>query len=644
MKISGLNKAEVLVALYNRAKISEMGWIYYNPYYIFNIKAAEELLAERKSILYLNGKVMKIDLSGDELETGLYNRDNGDHAAEDAIEPLINKKLNICENIPKLESLRKDPTKLRLADAWFYMRSGELTKIGQAVVHELKTNQSIRSIDIDRGEFNSEFFRYIADSLVTNPVINELSVFCVDDRNYLCEGYNYLGEIGEKGAEYLAEALCQNKTLQNLTLLGDTFIQASGAIRIIQALRQHRSLTTLRLGCKGGQRISEIVAPLKDIPFLTAVDLQFKPSTKAPFTYADMEALVQALNLKGKDKSCLQSLRLVFNDLDATNIVPLADALKHNTSLTDLDLTRNPLGDEGISILADALQYKQSVRLNLTFCQIGRKGAECLARLLSTQQTITSLNLTYNPLTSEGAQAIAAALRDNKSVQEFYLNLNVDFAASSILMNSLETNRTLKKVDVFDYPKSDASVTDLINVLRNNKTLPSLSVMPRHKYSGEDWRRIIEALELNTTLTEFKICSEWDHDSLVYKKDALLNRNRIFETLRLIEQQTDVQRVAKFYEQAQAIFDSLPAEFEAKAKLHEAIQNSYARWYKHGKDEKRPILKQLAKVCIEANEFLTAYEKKKYAAAQKMFPPREESIKAMLPATPILGISTQKIN
>ena len=37
---------------------------------------------------YVDGRVMKVDLSGDELHTGLYNRDNGIGAAEAVIDTL----------------------------------------------------------------------------------------------------------------------------------------------------------------------------------------------------------------------------------------------------------------------------------------------------------------------------------------------------------------------------------------------------------------------------------------------------------------------------------------------------------------------------------------------------------------------------
>lgn len=46
---------------------------------------AEHILHNQTYFDYLEGRVMKVDLSKDELRTDLYNRDNGENAAENAI-------------------------------------------------------------------------------------------------------------------------------------------------------------------------------------------------------------------------------------------------------------------------------------------------------------------------------------------------------------------------------------------------------------------------------------------------------------------------------------------------------------------------------------------------------------------------------
>lgn len=96
MKLLGLNKAEVLVALYNRAKTHGLGILNTDPNYVMNIEKATELLQTQQYFDYLNGKVLKINLSGDDIDTWGYNRDNGQNAAEEVLQPLIERHKEKC--------------------------------------------------------------------------------------------------------------------------------------------------------------------------------------------------------------------------------------------------------------------------------------------------------------------------------------------------------------------------------------------------------------------------------------------------------------------------------------------------------------------------------------------------------------------
>ena len=88
MNIEGLNRAEVLAALYNRSKPQGMGFMHYNPEPMTTEQAQAILDGGQTYFDYLSGRVMKIDLSGDEVGTWGYNRDNGENAAEKAIAEL----------------------------------------------------------------------------------------------------------------------------------------------------------------------------------------------------------------------------------------------------------------------------------------------------------------------------------------------------------------------------------------------------------------------------------------------------------------------------------------------------------------------------------------------------------------------------
>lgn len=99
--ISGLDKAELFAALYNHAKPLGMGFLHYDPTVMTKEAAIKMMGAGDDSSRmfpgiggrpmyfdYVKGRPLKIDLSGDTLDTYLYNRDQGDNAAEKIVEKL----------------------------------------------------------------------------------------------------------------------------------------------------------------------------------------------------------------------------------------------------------------------------------------------------------------------------------------------------------------------------------------------------------------------------------------------------------------------------------------------------------------------------------------------------------------------------
>lgn len=82
--IRGMDKASVLMALYEKARCQGMGRLAFveGP---LPREEAEEMVRTQTYFDYVKGRVLKVDLSRDWLDTALYNRDNGPGAAEDAI-------------------------------------------------------------------------------------------------------------------------------------------------------------------------------------------------------------------------------------------------------------------------------------------------------------------------------------------------------------------------------------------------------------------------------------------------------------------------------------------------------------------------------------------------------------------------------
>jgi hypothetical protein len=91
INIQGLDKAEVLAALYNNSKPLGMGMIHYDSSGMTKEEAVT-ILSRYKYFDYLKGRVMKIDFSSDiEFNERLYDRDNGQGAAKAVIDSLRDK-------------------------------------------------------------------------------------------------------------------------------------------------------------------------------------------------------------------------------------------------------------------------------------------------------------------------------------------------------------------------------------------------------------------------------------------------------------------------------------------------------------------------------------------------------------------------
>lgn len=91
ISIKGLNKAEVLKALYDRSHIQGYGFLQAVPDSVVTVEHCEELLERTTYFDYLYGRVLKVDLSGDEFDESLYDRDCGHGAAARAVRSVSNK-------------------------------------------------------------------------------------------------------------------------------------------------------------------------------------------------------------------------------------------------------------------------------------------------------------------------------------------------------------------------------------------------------------------------------------------------------------------------------------------------------------------------------------------------------------------------
>lgn len=95
VSIKNLDKATVLAELYNNSKQLGLGFLNQRGYNSLSYNEAVELLKQSTYFDYLYGRVLKVDLSGDEFDESMYDIDNGQGAAKKVIDHIKNKSDNV---------------------------------------------------------------------------------------------------------------------------------------------------------------------------------------------------------------------------------------------------------------------------------------------------------------------------------------------------------------------------------------------------------------------------------------------------------------------------------------------------------------------------------------------------------------------
>ena len=139
---------------------------------------------------------------------------------------------------------------------------------------------------------------------------------------------------------------------------------------------------------------------------------------------------------------------------DAVGIGAIADALRINASLTDLNLESNQLGPEGGVALAEALRVNASLTvLNLYGNQLDAAGGSAIADALRVNASLMSLDLLNNSIGAKGGMAFADALRVNTSLTNLDIGYNeIGEAGGVAIADALRVNASLTKVLAFSHP------------------------------------------------------------------------------------------------------------------------------------------------------------------------------------------------
>lgn len=133
------------------------------------------------------------------------------------------------------------------------------------------------------------------------------------------------------------------------------------------------------------------------------------------------------------------------------SVVLLVEALRTNTSLKALSLSRNKLENEDAIQLADAILENHTIEsINLRENRFTDIGVVALARSLEKANSIRQVSFLKNPIGNEGYDAILRAARKNHNL--FEIELNDDGVITQQIQHEAALNTGGRKLLYLDPP------------------------------------------------------------------------------------------------------------------------------------------------------------------------------------------------
>ncbi|KEG10096.1 hypothetical protein DQ04_04181010 [Trypanosoma grayi] len=303
-------------------------------------------------------------------------------------------------------------------------------------------NPECTSINLQWEEGMEEAARFIAPVLKDNTHLLELN----------------LGNcsLGDKGVQLLVEGIRQNNSIRAV-VFPNNGITSTGAKLLFQCAQQRPKMEEVNLA---GNRITDEAA----LSILSA--LRFNSSLKSinitnNYISADYMNEVEGLLLINQSPKTIQKL--------------LAEIEANDSSLTKISLSGGT-GDEycndaSVKLLCQSLLLNRTVTLlDLSRNVVGDLGLTSIAEMLMTNTTLTHLNLSENSISNRGVQRLCDALRTNASIQELDLSNNVinDDGVEGFI-DVLKFNERLEKISLKKTGVSEKMSTKITEAADLNK-------------------------------------------------------------------------------------------------------------------------------------------------------------------------------
>jgi Ran GTPase-activating protein (RanGAP) involved in mRNA processing and transport len=261
----------------------------------------------------------------------------------------------------------------------------------------------------------------------------------------------YLGgnALGSTAFVEIASVLHRNTSIQGLDVTNNGLDDLVAAKAIRELLRRNKTITRF---CMEENAFGSNVAAVKCIADGVRANTTLQELNLPSCELDDQGLSILAVSL-GQQKRSLENLNLAANQITCSGLRALVNnATVALSAVTHLNLSSNYLLDEGASFLAEALQLQtlpSLTHLCLFECDISDDGLMALLSALEENDTLYELDLGENVFSVQGCMALASSLPNIKGLRSIGFPWTTpDPSVMSALLEGFRKNTSLHFVNI----------------------------------------------------------------------------------------------------------------------------------------------------------------------------------------------------
>ena len=305
------------------------------------------------------------------------------------------------------------------------------------------------------------------------------------------------------GIKNIERFLKKNFFVESLNICGNS-IKDEGFITLAKGLNNNQSLFKLIIS-NNDIHPKGLEIGLDEI---TSNKLYYLNISNNPILDIGIKKLTDSL----KNFNNLHKLNVSNCNFEFPGFEHLMNALQFIKRIEYLNISGNNIKSQNFENLKPCFSSFGVKYLNMSKCSLGNESTLILGECLESNETIKTINISNNKITDLGFRSFISLFKNNNTIENFDCSVNyiTDLTAKYFIKN-IKFNRGLKRINFFDNQLKNEMGNLFIEILETNKNLISINLV-YNKIQMKTMEEINRILKVNNEKHKAKFIPNLQRD------------------------------------------------------------------------------------------------------------------------------------